>query len=58
MLPKKKVVRKNQNDANDKINMTNVDRNLELHRGNHFLQLKGMLRRNFEHFLKKRKYDK
>ena len=27
MLPKKKVVRKNQNDANDKINMTNVDRN-------------------------------
>ena len=30
---------KNANDADDGINGTNVDYNLELHRGNHFLQL-------------------
>ena len=30
---------KNANDANDRINPTNVDQNLELHRGNHFYGL-------------------
>ena len=30
---------KNANDANYKINTTNVDSNLELQRGNHFLRL-------------------
>ena len=30
---------KNANDANYRINTTNVDSNLELQRGNHFLRL-------------------
>ena len=34
--PKRKGGEKTANDANDMINTTNVEKNLELHLGNHF----------------------
>ena len=37
--PNWKGSEKPENDPNDRINRTNVDENLELHCGNHFLRL-------------------